>query len=119
MIIRLENIAQYVGQTVTVQGWLYDKTDKGKLQFLQVRDGSGIAQAVVFKKDVTPEMFEQAKRLTQESSLIITGSVRADERAPGIPGGFEIGVSDLQVVQIAAEYPITPKEHGTEVTAAP
>ena len=58
MIIRLENIAQYVGQTVTIQGWLYDKTDKGKLQFLQVRDGSGIAQAVVFKKDVSPEMFE-------------------------------------------------------------
>ncbi len=55
MIIRLENIAQYVGQTVTIQGWLYDKTDKGKLQFLQVRDGTGIAQAVVFKKDVSPE----------------------------------------------------------------
>jgi len=114
MIIRLENIAQYVGQTVTIQGWLYDKTDKGKLQFLQVRDGTGIAQAVVFKKDVSPEIFEAAKRLTQESSLIITGSIRADDRAPGIPGGFEIGVSDLQVVQIAAEYPITPKEHGVE-----
>ena len=114
MIIRLENIAQYVGQTVTIQGWLYDKTDKGKLQFLQVRDGSGIAQAVVFKKDVSPEVFEAAKRLTQESSLIVTGSIRADERAPGLPGGFEIGVSDLQVVQVAAEYPITPKEHGID-----
>ena len=114
MIIRLENIAQYVGQTVTIQGWLYDKTDKGKLQFLQVRDGTGIAQAVVFKKDVSPEAFEQARHLTQESSLIVTGTIRADERAPGIPGGFEIGVSDLQVVQIAAEYPITPKEHGVE-----
>ena len=67
MIIRLENIAQYVGQTVTIQGWLYDKTDKGKLQFLQVRDGSGIAQAVVFKKDVSPEVFEAARHLTQES----------------------------------------------------
>ena len=99
MIIRLENIAQYVGQTVTIQGWLYDKTDKGKLQFLQVRDGTGIAQAVVFKKDVSPEVFEAAKRLTQESSIIVTGSIRADERAPGLPGGFEIGVSDLQVVQ--------------------
>jgi asparaginyl-tRNA synthetase len=114
MVIRLENIAQYVGQTVTLEGWLYDKTDKGKLQFLQVRDGSGIAQAVVFKKDVSPEVFEQAKHLTQESSLVVTGSVRADERAPGIPGGFEIGVTDLKVMQIAQEYPITPKEHGVE-----
>ena len=114
MVIRLENIAQYVGQSVTIEGWLYDKTDKGKLQFLQVRDGAGIAQAVVFKKDVAPEMFEQARHLTQESSLIVTGLVRADERAPGIPGGFEIGVTDLKVMQIAQEYPITPKEHGVE-----
>ncbi len=114
MVIRLENIAQYVGQSVIIEGWLYDKTDKGKLQFLQVRDGTGIAQAVVFKRDVSPEMFEQAKHLTQESSIVITGTVRADERAPGIPGGFEIGVTDLKVMQVAQEYPISPKEHGVE-----
>ena len=114
MVIRLENIAQYVGQSVVIEGWLYDKTDKGKLQFLQVRDGTGIAQAVVFKRDVSPEMFEQAKHLTQESSIVITGTVRADERAPGIPGGFEIGVTDLKVMQVAQEYPISPKEHGVE-----
>jgi asparaginyl-tRNA synthetase len=114
MLIRLENIDQYVGQTVTVEGWLYDKTDKGKLQFLQVRDGTGIVQCVVFQKDVTPEILEAAKRLSQESSLVVTGVVRSDPRSPGIPGGFEIGVSDLKVIQQAAEYPITPKEHGVE-----
>jgi asparaginyl-tRNA synthetase len=114
MLIRLENIDQYVGQTVTVEGWLYDKTDKGKLQFLQVRDGTGIVQAVVFQKDVSPELFEAAKRLSQESSLVVTGVVRSDPRSPGIPGGFEIGVNNLKVIQLAAEYPITPKEHGVE-----
>ena len=114
MLIRLESIAQHVGETVTIEGWLYDKTDKGKLAFLQVRDGTGTAQAVVFAKEVTPEIFEAAKRLSQESSIIVTGVVRADPRAPGIPGGFEIGVSDLKVMQQAADYPITPKEHGVE-----
>ena len=72
-------------------------------------------QCVVFKKEVTPEVFEDARRLTQESSLVVTGTVRADERAPGIPGGYEIGVSDLQVVQcVTEEYPITLKEHGVD-----
>ncbi len=111
----IEKIADHIGQTVTLKGWLYAKTGKGKLQFLQVRDGTGIIQCVVFKQDVSPEVFEAARRLTQESSLIVTGAVRADERAPGIPGGFEMGVSDLQIVQLVAEeYPITPKEHGVE-----
>ena len=114
MVIRLENIAQYVGQSVIIEGWLYDKTDKGKLQFLQVRDGSGICQAVVFKKNVSEAVFDAARRLTQESSLIVSGAVRAEERAPGIPGGFELDVTDLEVVQIAADYPISPKEHGVE-----
>ena len=113
--IYIEQIANYVGKEVTVKGWLYAKTGKGKLQFLQVRDGTGVIQCVVFKKEVTPEAFEAAHQLTQESSLIVTGTVRADERAPGIPGGFELGVSDLQCVQLVTdEYPITPKEHGVE-----
>ena len=113
--IYIEQIANYVGKEVTIKGWLYAKTGKGKLQFLQVRDGTGIVQSVVFKKEVTPEAFEVAHQLTQESSLIVTGTVRADERAPGIPGGFELGVSDLQCVQLLSdEYPITPKEHGVE-----
>jgi asparaginyl-tRNA synthetase len=111
----IERIADHVGKEVTIQGWLYAKTGKGKLQFLQVRDGTGIMQCVLFKQDVAPEVFASALRLTQESSLIVTGTIRADERAPGIPGGFEMGISDLQLVQLVTdEYPITPKEHGVD-----
>lgn len=113
-IIQIEDIAHYDGQEVTIRGWLYNKTDKGKLQFLLVRDGTGIVQCVVFQKDVSAEVFEAAQRLTQESSLSVTGTVRADPRAPGTPGGYEIGVSALDVIQIAEPYPITPKEHGVE-----
>ncbi len=113
-IIRIEDIARYEGQAVTLRGWLQLKTGKGKLQFLRVRDGSGIVQAVVFKGNVAEEDFEAAKRLPLESSLVITGTVRADARAPGIPGGFELDVSSLEVIQEADEYPIGPKEHGVE-----
>jgi len=113
-IIRIEDIAAYNGEGVTLQGWLYNKTDKGRLQFLLIRDGTGIVQAVVFQKDVPEAVFEAARTVTQESSLIVSGTVRADPRAPGIPGGYEIGVSDLQIVQRAEDYPITPKEHGIE-----
>ena len=113
-IITIDQIAQYVGQEVTVRGWVYNRTDKGRLQFIQVRDGSGIAQCVAFKKEMTPDQFEIASKLTQESSLTVTGEVRAAERAPGIPGGYEIGVKSLTLLQMAEEYPITPKEHGTE-----
>jgi len=112
--IRIQDISQHVGEKVTLQAWLYNRTDKGRLQFLQVRDGTGFAQCVVFKKEVSPEVFEAATSLTQESSLVVTGTVRADDRAPGIPGGFEVGVTDLQVLQVAQDYPIQPKEHGVE-----
>ena len=107
----IENIGDHVDETVTIKGWTYGRTGKGKLQFIIVRDGTGLLQCVVFQKAVTPEVFEAAKSLTQESSLVVTGKVRADDRAPG---GFELDVAELQVVQIAEEYPITPKEHGTE-----
>ncbi len=113
-LIRIEDIAAHTGETVTIQGWLYNKTDKGRLQFLLVRDGTGIAQAVVFQKEVSEAVFEAARTLSQESSLIVTGTVRADPRAPGVPGGYEIGVSDLHIVQRAEDYPIAPKEHGVE-----
>jgi asparaginyl-tRNA synthetase len=113
-IIRIEDISRYVGEEVTIQGWLYDKTGKGKLQFLQVRDGSGIVQAVMFKPNLPEDVFDGAKGLTQESAIVVTGQVRADERAPGVPGGYELDVNELEVVQIADEYPITPKEHGVE-----
>jgi len=113
--IRVEQIADYVGQEVTVQGWVYNHTHKGKLVFLLVRDGSGFVQCVVFKHDLPEELFDQVVRLSQESSVIVTGNVRADGRAPGIPGGVEIGVTSLQVVQEAAgEYPLALKEHGVE-----
>jgi asparaginyl-tRNA synthetase len=113
-IVPIEDLSQHVGQIVTLQGWLYNRTDKGKLVFLQVRDGTGICQAVVFKRDVDEATFEAALHLPQESSLIVTGEVRADQRAPGVPGGYEVGVKSLQVLQRAEEYPIGPKEHGTE-----
>ena len=112
--IRIEDIAAHEDQEVTIKGWLSLKTGKGKLQFLRVRDGTGVVQAVLFRKDISPEAFESAKRLSLESSLIVTGTVRADERAPGTPGGYEIGVTDLQVVHEAEEYPIAPKEHSVE-----
>ena len=111
---RIEDIGLHEGQEVTLKGWLSLKTGKGKLQFLRVRDGTGVVQAVVFRKDVPPEVFDRAKQLSLESSLIVTGLVRADERAPGTPGGYEIGVTDLQIVHEAAEYPIAPKEHSVE-----
>jgi asparaginyl-tRNA synthetase len=113
-ITHIEHIARHVGETVTLQGWLQLKTGKGKLQFLRVRDGTGVIQAVVFRGNVSEEAFEAAKRLPLESSLVITGNVKADERAPGIPGGFELDVTGLQVIQESQEFPIAPKEHGVE-----
>ncbi|NLS78445.1 MAG: asparagine--tRNA ligase [Chloroflexi bacterium] len=112
--IYIKDIAAHVGEQVTIKGWIYNRTDKGRLQFLLVRDGTGVVQAVVFKRDVTPEMMEDARRVTQESSVIVTGTVRQDERAPGTPGGFELSVSDFKIYQLAEEYPISPKEHGIE-----
>ena len=108
--VYVEDIGKYVGQEVTLKGWLYNRTDKGRLRFLLVRDGTGVIQCVVFQKAVAPEVFEAVDRLTQESSLIVTGTVRAEQRAPG---GYELDVKDLSVVQLADSYPITPKEHGT------
>jgi asparaginyl-tRNA synthetase len=114
-LIRVEKIADYVDREVKVQGWVYNRTDKGKLVFLLVRDGSGFVQCVAFKNDLAPELFERVLRLPQESSVIVTGSVRADRRAPGIPGGFEIGVKQVEIIQTAAEdYPMALKEHGVD-----
>ncbi len=112
--IRIEDIARHAGEEVTIKGWLFNRTDKGRLQFLQVRDGTGFVQCVVFKKEVSAEVFAEARALTQESSLIMTGTVREDSRAPGIPGGYELGVTGMRVLQQAEEHPIQPKEHGVE-----
>ncbi len=116
--MRVNQLQDYVDQTVTLQGWVYNKTGKGKLQFIQLRDGTGVCQAVVFKGNVTEEEFEEGKRLTQESSVVLTGVVKAEARAPGIPGGYELDVRSLRIVQVADEYPITPKDHGVEFLMA-
>ena len=113
-VIQIKDIAAYEGQDVSLRGWVYNRTGKGRLQFILLRDGSGQAQCVAFKKEMDPAAFEVARGLTQESSIIVTGAVRADERAPGIPGGYEIGIRKLELVQEAQEYPITPKEHGAD-----
>ncbi|HRQ39992.1 MAG TPA: asparagine--tRNA ligase [Chloroflexota bacterium] len=113
-IIRIENIAQYVGQQVTIQGWLYNSTHKGKLIFLRLRDGSGMTQGVAFRPEVGDELFEMLKQIGQESSLIVTGLVRENERAPGVPKGYEVGIEQVTVLQETHDYPITPKEHGVE-----
>ncbi|MCA9867850.1 MAG: hypothetical protein KC410_15305, partial [Anaerolineales bacterium] len=110
----IERIADHVGERVTVQGWLYASTHKGKLLFLRLRDGTGITQAVAYRPEVGDELFETLVRLGQESSLIVTGTVRANEKAPGIPAGYEIGIEEATVLQNAIDYPIGPKEHGIE-----
>src|SRR6188474_3699455 len=113
--ISVSKISNYVEKEVTIKGWVYNRTDKGKLVFLLVRDGSGFLQCVAFKGDLAPEVFEQVSKLPQESSVIITGSVREDKRAPGIPGGYELGVKQIEVVQEAAlDYPMSLKDHGVD-----
>ena len=113
-IVSIKTLFQHVGETVTLQGWVYNKTGKGKLAFIQLRDGTGICQCVVFKGNVGDEQFAVADKIPQESSLRVTGAVKADPRAPGVPGGYEIDVQSIEVIQRAADYPITPKEHGVE-----
>src|SRR5881296_3689985 len=108
-VATVERIGAHVGQSVTLRGWLAGRRSSGKLHFLQVRDGTGTIQCVMAKAEVPPEVFQLADHLPQESSLEVTGVVRADSRSPI---GFELGVTDLSVIQQAAEYPITPKEHG-------
>ncbi len=109
--IRVKDVGQYLGQEITLHGWLYNKRSSGKLHFLQLRDGSGIIQCVMFKGEVSPELFDLGDKVTQESSIVVTGTVREDKRSPL---GFELGVKNLEVIQMATDYPITPKEHGPE-----
>ena len=113
-VVSISALKDHVGEEVTLQGWVYRKTGKGKLHFVQLRDGSGICQVVAFRNNIDPVEFEAVKQLTQESSLKVTGLVKAEARAQGIPGGYEVDASSVQVVQIADGYPITPKEHGVE-----
>ena len=106
---RVFKVGDYEGREIELRGWLYNKRSSGKLHFLQLRDGSGTIQCVVFKGDVAPDVFELCEEIPNESSLIIRGSVRKDDRSPL---GFEIGVSAVECLQKAEPYPITPKSHG-------
>ena len=110
-IVYIEDIAAHEGQEVTIRGWLHNRRSSGKIHFLTLRDGTGFIQAVMSKAGVSPELFAEADHLSQESSLTVTGSVRADKRAPG---GYEIDASDMKVVSPAHDYPITPKEHSVD-----
>jgi asparaginyl-tRNA synthetase len=109
--IRIDQASQHVGGSVEVRGWLAHRRSSGKVQFLVVRDGTGVMQCVAGIKDVTPQDWEALGQLTQESSLVVRGALRADARAPG---GVEMGIQSVQVVSVAEAYPISPKEHGTD-----
>ena len=111
----IRDISKYDGQEVEIRGWVYNKRSSGKIHFLMIRDGTGIIQGVAGKNDVSPEVFESFNPLTQESSIIVTGKVRADKRAPG---GYELTLTGLKTIQIVENYPISPKEHGVEFLMA-
>jgi asparaginyl-tRNA synthetase len=110
-VITIAELADHVGQEVTLRGWVYNWRKKGKLRFIILRDGFGYLQCVVFRPEVAEEVWETAVELTQESSLEVTGTLVADDRAPG---GFELKVVALQPIQIAPEYPIGKKDHGPD-----
>jgi len=109
--VYLDSIASHVGAPVTIRGWLVSRRSSGKIHFLQIRDGSGFIQAVMSKAAVGDDVFARADHLSQESAIVVHGTVRADTRAPG---GYEIDVSGLDVVGESHDYPITPKEHGVD-----
>ncbi len=111
MHVYIEDIGMYEGRKVTVKGWLYNKRSSGKIRFILIRDGTGIIQSVIAEGDVDDRIFEVADQITQESSVILNGTVRKDERAPG---GYEIVAESIEIVQAAQDYPITPKEHSIE-----
>jgi asparaginyl-tRNA synthetase len=107
----ISDIAKHLGEEVTLKGWLYNKRSSGKLAFLEVRDGSGLIQGVASKKDVSEATWANCEQVTQESSIVVTGVPREHPKRPGV---YELDVKALDIVQLAHEYPITPKEHGVE-----
>lgn len=112
--ITIESAGQHAGETVEIAGWLYNLRKSGKIVFPLLRDGTGTMQCVAVKSNLDEQTFETLKGLTQESSLIVTGKIRAEPRAPG---GYEMDVEKAEVLQRVSEeepYPITPKEHGTD-----
>ncbi|GGB05722.1 asparagine--tRNA ligase [Macrococcus hajekii] len=109
--ITINQAADFVGQTVTLGAWILNKRSSGKIAFLQLRDGTGFMQAVVVKEDIGEDLFKVAKGITQETSLYITGVIKEDERSDF---GYEMEVTDLEIIHEAVDYPITPKAHGTD-----
>lgn len=109
--IYIEELSKHVGEELKIYGWLYHKRSSGKIRFLVVRDGTGIVQCVMAKGGVSGTVFGTFDSLAQESSLIVTGKVRKDDRAPG---GYELELKNVEIVQLAQDYPITPKEHGVD-----
>lgn len=107
----IREVNRHAGHTVRIGCWLYNKRSSGKIQFLQLRDGTGFIQAVVVKSEVSEPVWEAAAKLTQESSLYVTGEVREDARSQS---GYELTVSGIETIQISEDYPITPKEHGVD-----
>lgn len=107
----IRHVSQHVGETVTIGGWINNKRSSGKIQFLQLRDGTGYIQGVVVKSEVPEEVWNDAKSLTQESSLYVTGVIREEPRSQS---GFEMTVTGIEIIHITENYPITPKEHGVD-----
>jgi asparaginyl-tRNA synthetase len=108
----IRDVGKYVGQPVIIGCWLHNKRSSGKIQFLQLRDGTGFIQAVAVRSELAEEIWNDAKSLTQESSLYITGTVREEPRSPS---GYELTVNHIKVIQLTTDqYPITPKEHGVD-----
>ncbi len=109
--ISISDLGKFVGQEVTLKGWLFNKRSSGKIKFIILRDGTGYLQCVYFKGNLSPEVFDNADKIGQESSIEVTGKVKEEPRAPG---GYELDATDLKVISEAHDYPITPKEHGIE-----
>ena len=109
--VYIEDIGRHEGETVTVKGWLHNRRSSGKIHFLILRDGTGFIQAVMSKAAVGDAMFTAADHLSQETSVMVTGTARADKRAPS---GYEVDVTHIDVVGTSHDYPITPKEHGVD-----
>src|SRR5882724_10195504 len=111
MHVYIEDIGKHTGEEVTIKGWLHNRRSSGKIHFLTIRDGSGFIQSVMSKAAVGEDVFKAADHLSQETSLVVTGTARADARAKG---GYEIDVKAVEVVAESHDYPITPKEHGVD-----
>jgi asparaginyl-tRNA synthetase len=109
--VRIREASAHVGSVVELRGWVAHRRSSGKIQFLVIRDGSGVMQCVAGAKDLSAEQWQASEQLTQESAVVVRGELRADPRSPG---GVEMGLREVHVVSVAAPYPISPKEHGTD-----